>query len=183
MRTAEQAGGVFRLSVPTGGGKTLSGLRFALAHARKIESSVSSSPLPCSASWIRTQRRLEKYIQDDSLILEHHSNLVRTEENSEQLDERELLTETWEAPVIITTLVQLLNILFSGKTTCIRRFHSLCNSVIVIDEVQTVPSKMLSMFSLAVNFLAEICGVTVVLCSATQPCTGADRASNPWSYS
>ena len=170
-QAAEQAGGVFRLSVPTGGGKTLSGLRFALAHARKYRKQRIIFTSPLLSILDQNAKEIRKYIQDDSLILEHHSNLVRTEENSEQLDERELLTETWEAPVIITTLVQLLNILFSGKTTCIRRFHSLCNSVIVIDEVQTVPSKMLSMFSLAVNFLAEICGVTVVLCSATQPCT------------
>ena len=73
--------------------------------------------------------------------------------------------------LLFADLVQLLNTLFSGKTTAIRRFHSLCNSVIVIDEVQTVPNKMLTLFSLAVNFLSEICGATVVLCSATQPCT------------
>lgn len=114
---------------------------------------------------------IRAYIQDDNLILEHHSNLIQTAEDGHQLDERELLTETWESPIIITTLVQLLNALSSGKTTAIRRFHSLCGSIIIIDEVQTVPSKMLSLFSLAVNLLAEICGATVVLCSATQPCT------------
>lgn len=169
-QAAEQTGGVFRLNVPTGGGKTLSSLRFALAHAsrhgkqRIIFTSPLLSILEQNAAVIRD------YIQDDSLILEHHSNLINTSENSQQLDELELLTETWESPVIITTLVQLLNTLFSGKTSVIRRFHSLCQSIIVIDEVQTVPSKMLTLFSLAVNFLAEICGATVVLCSATQPC-------------
>lgn len=170
-QAAEQPGGVFRLNVPTGGGKTLSSLRFALAHARRhgkqriIFTSPLLSILEQNAAVIRD------YIQDDSLILEHHSNLVPTDESREELDRLELLTETWGSPIIITTLVQLLNTLFSGKTTCIRRFHALCNSVIVIDEIQTVPSKMLSLFSLAVNFLAEIYGTTVVLCSATQPCT------------
>ena len=71
--------------------------------------------------------------------------------------------------MVITTLVQLLNTCFSGKTSAIRRFHSLCNSIIVIDEVQTVPNKMLTLFNLAVNYLSEICGTTIVLCSATQP--------------
>lgn len=176
-QAAEQPSGVFRLNVPTGGGKTLSSLRFALAHAlrhgkqRIIFTSPLLSILEQNASVIRD------YIQDDNLILEHHSNLVRTVEDDQRLDERELLTETWESPIIITTLVQLLNTLFSGKTTCIRRFHSLCGSVIVIDEVQTVPSKMLSLFSLAVNFLSEICGATIVLCSATQPCT--ERIEHP----
>lgn len=170
-QAAEQPGGVLRLNVPTGGGKTLSGLRFALAHARRHRKQRIIFTSPLLSILDQNAKEIRTYIQDDGLILESHSNLVRTDENDQQLDKQELLTETWESAIIITTLVQLLNTLFSGKTTCIRRFHSLCNSVIVIDEVQTVPSKMLSLFSLAVNFLAEICGATVVFCSATQPCT------------
>ena len=170
-QAAEQPGGVLRLNVPTGGGKTLSGLRFALAHAHRHRKQRIIFTSPLLSILDQNAKEIRKYIQDDSLILEHHSNLIPTEENDQQLDERELLTETWESLIIITTLVQFLNTLFSGKTTCIRRFHSLCNSVIVIDEVQTVPSKTLSLFSLAINFLTEICGATVVLCSATQPCT------------
>lgn len=170
-QVAEQPGGVFRLNVPTGGGKTLSSLRFALAHARRHRKKRIIFTSPLLSILEQNAAVIRDYIQDDRLILEHHSNLVRTGENSQQLDEQELLAETWESPVIITTLVQLLNTLFSGKTTCIRRFHALCGSVIVVDEVQTVPSKMLSLFSLAVNFLSEICGATIVLCSATQPCT------------
>lgn len=170
-QAAERPGGVFRLSVPTSGGKTLSSLRFAPAHARQFQKQRIIFTSPLLSILDQNAKEIRKYIQDDSLILEHHSNLVCANENGQQLDERELLIETWEAPVIITTLVQLLNTLFSGTTTCIRRFHSLCSSVIVIDEVQTVPSKMLSLFSLAINFLAKICKATVVLCSATQPCT------------
>ena len=106
---------------------------------------------------------------DDGLILEHHSNVVQTGLSREELDERELLVQSWEAPIIITTLVQLLDTLFAGKTTAVRRFQALCGSVIVIDEVQTVPAKMLTLFNLAVQFLSEQCAATVVLCSATQP--------------
>lgn len=170
-QTAKQSGGVFRLNVPTGGGKTLSGLRFALAHARQHRKQRIVFTSPLLSILEQNSAVIRDYIQDDSIILEHHSNLVRTEETGQQLDEQELLAETWEVPIIITTLVQLLNTLFSGKTAAIRRFHSLCNSVIVIDEVQTVPGKMLTLFSLAINFLSEICGATVILCSATQPCT------------
>lgn len=169
-KAAEQNSGVFRLNVPTGGGKTLSSLRFALAHAGFHRKRCIIFVSPLLSILDQNAKVIRDYIQDDSLILEHHSNLVQTEESEQQLDKRELLTETWGSPIIITTLVQLLNILFSGKTTAIRRFHALCDSIIVIDEVQTVPSKMLSLFSLAVNFLSEICGATVVLCSATQPC-------------
>lgn len=149
----------------------MSGLRFALAHARKYRKQRIIFVSPLLSILDQNAALIRKYIQDDSRILEHHSNIIRTKEDEQQLDEMELLMETWQSPLIITTLVQLLNTLFSGKTSAIRRFHSLCGSVIVIDEVQTVPRKMLSLFSLAVNFLSEICGATVVLCSATQPCT------------
>lgn len=176
-QVAEKSGGVFRLNVPTGGGKTLSGLRFALAHARRHRKQRIIFTSPLLSILEQNAAVIRDYIQDDSLILEHHSNLIRTEEDDQQLDEQELLAETWESPITITTLVQFLNTLFSGKTTAIRRFHSLCDSVIVIDEVQTVPSKMLTLFSLAINFLSEICGATVVLCSATQPCT--DQIEHP----
>lgn len=166
---AEHPGGIYRLNVPTGGGKTLSSLRYALAHAAKwgkkhiIFTSPLLSILEQNAAVIR------EYVGNDSLILEHHSNVIQSEE-TELLDNRELLTETYDMPIIVTTLVQLLNTLFSGKTTAIRRFHALCESVIVIDEVQTVPNHMLSLFTLAVNFLTRIGGATVILCSATQPC-------------
>lgn len=166
---ARRPGGVYRLNVPTGSGKTLSSLRYALHHARRWNKRRIVFTSPLLSILEQNARVLRDYLQDDSLILEHHSNLVSTKEDGEALDRQELLAENWNAPVIITTLVQLLNTLFSGKTTCIRRFHALCGSVIVIDEVQTVPNRMLSLFNLAVNFLAGVCGATVVLCSATQP--------------
>lgn len=160
---------IYRLNVPTGGGKTLSSLRYALAHAmhhnkrRLIFTSPLLSILEQNASVIH------EFVGDDRLILEHHSNVVQTDRTGDELDERELLVQSWDAPIIITTLVQLLNTMFSGKTTAIRRFQALCDSVIVIDEVQTVPVKMLTLFNLAIQFLSEQCGATVVLCSATQP--------------
>ncbi|MBQ7345951.1 MAG: CRISPR-associated helicase Cas3' [Oscillospiraceae bacterium] len=166
---ADEPGGIYRLNVPTGAGKTLGSLRYALAHAKKwgkqrlIFTSPLLSILEQNAAVIR------EYLGDDTIILEHHSNVVRTEETND-LDLRELAVESWHAPVIITTLVQLLDTLFDGRTTTIRRFQGLCNSVIVIDEVQTVPNRMLTLFDMAVDFLSEICGATVLLCSATQPC-------------
>lgn len=103
--------------------------------------------------------------------------MVRSENTGDQLDPKELLEENWGAPVVITSMVQLLNTMFSGRTGCIRRFQALCDSVIIIDEVQAVPNYMLSLFNLAVNFLSRFCRVTFVLCSATQPCF--DRAEHP----
>ena len=167
---AERPGGVFRLNVPTGAGKTLSSLRYALTNAARWNKSRIIFTAPLLTILEQNAQVIRDYVGNDSIILEHHSNLVRTQETPEQLDLQELLAEDWSAPVIITTLVQLLNTLFSGKTTCIRRFQALSNSIIILDEVQTVPAKMLTLFNLAVNFLSEVCGTTVVLCSATQPC-------------
>lgn len=166
---AENRGGVYRLNVPTGSGKTLSSLRYALHHAAKWQKSRIIFTAPLLTIIEQNAAEIRKYVGDDSLITEHHSNVIRPEEGNEQLDELEFFTESWSSCIIITSLVQLLNTLFDGKTGSVRRFHSLCNSVIVIDEVQTVPPKMLTFFNLAVNFLSEICNATVILCSATQP--------------
>ena len=88
----------------------------------------------------QNSRVIKEYIGDD-IVLEHHSNVVKSNFSANELDEYELLSESWESPVIITTLVQLLNVLFSGKTNAIRRMNSLTDSVIVIDEVQTISQK------------------------------------------
>lgn len=175
-RMAEEKPGLYRLNVPTGGGKTLSSLRYALAHAKRwgkrriIFTSPLLSILEQNAAVIR------EYVDNDRIILEHHSNVLHTTENG-QLDYRELAVENWNNPIIVTTLVQLLQTLFSGKTTSIRRFQSLCDSVIVIDEVQTVPPRMLTLFNLAMDFLTKVCGTTVLLCSATQPCL--EKSAHP----
>lgn len=173
---AQKPGGVYRLNVPTGAGKTLSALRYALAHAKKWGKRRLIFTSPLLAILEQNAGVIREFLGDDSIILEHHSNALRTEEG-DGLDLRELAVESWNAPVIITTLVQLLNTLFDGRTTAIRRFQGLTGSVIVIDEVQTVPSRMLTLFDLAMNFLARVCGATVLLCSATQPCL--EQAEHP----
>ena len=169
-KAAEKPGGIYRLHVPTGGGKTLSSLRYALAHASKWSKQRIIFVTPLLTILEQNAQAIRDFIQDDSIILEHHSNVIEPEENSEALNPYELAMESWDSPIIITTLVQLLNTLFLGKTTSIRRYQALCNSVVIIDEVQTVPNHMLSMFNAAVNFLSSVCKTTFVLCSATQPC-------------
>lgn len=166
----ERPSGIYRLNVPTGAGKTLSSLRYALAHAAKWGKSRIIFTSPLLSILEQNAAVLRDFIGDPDMVLEHHSNVVREKAANDELDRGELLAESWSAPVIITTLVQLLNTCFSGKTQSIRRFQGLVNSVIVIDEVQTVPAKMLSLFNLTLNFLASVCSATIVLCSATQPC-------------
>lgn len=161
--------GIYRLNLPTGAGKTLTSLRYALHHALAHNKKRIIFTMPLLSIIEQNAGIIHDYIGNEELILEHHSNIVETDENDE-LDKREVLVESWDVPIIITTMVQLLNTLFAGKTANIRRMQALCNSIIVIDEVQTVPDKMLSLFNLALNFLAKICNVTIILCSATQPC-------------
>lgn len=161
--------GIYRLTVPTGSGKTLSSLRYALSHAAEYGKKRIIFIIPLLSVLEQNSKDIHKYLNAEGMILEHHSNLVAYDESKEELDTRELLTETWGAPVILSTLFQLLNILFSNKTTAVRRMNALADSVIIIDEVQSLPLKFAELFSMAVNFLAECCNATVVLCSATQP--------------
>ena len=175
--SAEFSSGVYRLNVPTGAGKTLSSLRYALTHAAKYQKSRIIFTSPLLSILEQNAAVLRDFIGDDDLILEHHSNIIREKSEFGELDTHELMAESWNAPIIITTLVQLLNTLFSGKTSCIRRFQALCNCILVIDEVQTVPNKMLTLFNLAVNFLSKVCNATIILCSATQP--ALEQATHP----
>lgn len=173
-------GGIYRLTLPTGAGKTLSALRYALYHAQTHGKKRILFVIPLLSILEQNSDVIRRYIQDVSILTEHHSNVVKTFETEEKLDRYELLTETWESPIIITTLVQFLNTLFSNKTTAIRRMGALADSVIVIDEIQSLPKKTTNMFTMALNFLACGCGATIVLSSATQPCF--DATAMPLQY-
>lgn len=170
LKAAEKPTGIYRLNVPTGGGKTLCTLRYALAHAEKYHKKKIIFIIPLLSVLDQNAKVIREYLQDENLVLEHHSNVIIEKEAGEELDQYEILTENWGAPVIISTLVQLLNILFTQKTSAIGRMRALCDSVIVIDEVQSLPKKTMAMFNMALNFLSRYCNSTVVLSSATQPC-------------
>lgn len=161
--------GIYRLNLPTGAGKTLSGLRFAVNHAlnNNLDRIIFVSPLLSILE--QNAKVIRDALDNNSIILEHHSNVILDNKAKSELDKYDILTENWNSPIIITTLVQLLNTMFKSQTSAVRRFHALCGSVIVIDEVQTVPTNMLTLFDLTINFLVKICHSTVVLCSATQP--------------
>ncbi|KAF5031473.1 DEAD/DEAH box helicase [anaerobic digester metagenome] len=175
-------GGIYRLCVPTGGGKTLASLRYALQHAILHKKRRIIYAIPFTTIIDQNADVVRKSLKKDRVILEHHSNLIqdsggnktRDQMNaplteSDEGDRRSLLTERWDVPIILTTTVQLLNTLFLGKTQSVRRMHNLANSIIILDEVQTIPIKCLDMFNAALNFLAEVCGATIILCTATQP--------------
>jgi len=100
-----------------------------------------------------------------SIVLEHHSNLTEDKESWRG----SVLAENWDAPVVFTTAVQVLDALFGSGTRSVRRLHALAKAVIVFDEVQTLPIRTIHLFNNAVNFLVEQCGASIVLCTATQP--------------
>ena len=165
-KAAEQKKSLYRLTVPTGAGKTLSSLRFALYHAKKMRKRHIIYIAPFTSILEQNAEEIRKATGIPSAVLEHHCNVIC--ETGEEERYRSL-TETWDAPIIVTTAVQILNTLFSAQKSSIRRMHVLCNSVIIFDEVQAIPVKCIELFHLAVNFLSQFCNTTVVLCSATQP--------------
>ena len=165
---AQHPVGACRLIVPTGGGKTLSSLRFAIDYCRKYGKKKIIYTAPYMSILEQNSDVLSE-IAGEEYFTEHHSNILAEIETEEELCEYELRTEKWDMPVIATTMVQLLNALFLGKMSAIRRMHRLAESVVIIDEVQSIPLKCVHLFNLAINFLTYICGTTVVLCSATQP--------------
>ncbi len=165
--------GIYRLSLPTGGGKTLASLRLALANANETQKKRIFFVIPLLSIIEQNAMAIRENIRDPSILTEHHSNVIREENTAdkqeEQYDPLQSLTESWDSPIIITTLVQLLNTLFSGQMSAIRRLRALCGSVLVIDEVQSLPVRSMKMFCATMNFLADFCGVLVILSSATQP--------------
>ena len=166
--------GFFTLSVPTGGGKTLASLRFALHHAlrfehspRKIDRILYVIPYTSIIDQNAQVARdiLEKHHERNQVVLECHSNLSEEWESWRS----RLLSENWDAPIVFTTSVQFLEALFGGGTRSVRRMHQLANTILIFDEIQTLPVRTVHMFCNALNFLVDHCGTSAVLCTATQP--------------
>lgn len=167
---AERSCGIYRLNVPTGGGKTLSSMRYALTHAEKYQKKRIIFIIPLLSVLDQNIKVIRDFVPKPESVLEHHSNVVKEHMENEELDRFEYLTDSWNAPIVVSTLVQLLDILFSDKTSAIGRMQALCDSIIVIDEIQSLPKKTTVMFNMALNFLQQFCNATIILSSATQPC-------------
>ncbi|MDR0921146.1 MAG: CRISPR-associated helicase Cas3' [Lactobacillales bacterium] len=161
--------GIYQLSVPTGGGKTLSSLRFAINHAKRMEKDHIIYIVPYLSVLDQTAKSIKEALDyQEDYILEHHSNVLRPE-NKKDNDNYRLLTSSWDAPIILTTMVQFLETIYSNKGTDLRKFHNMANSVLIFDEVQALPVKCTHLFNLAINFLNQIANSTILLCTATQP--------------
>lgn len=170
-RTAGEAGpGIYTLSVPTGGGKTYSSLRFALSQAEKNGQDRIFYLIPMNTILDQNSKDIRDALPSCSSILEHHSNVVVEDEADEENYRR--LTERWDSRIILTSLVQFLDTLFRGGNSRARRMYRLANSVLVFDEIQALPKKCRELFKRAIQFLVEYCSCTVLLCTATQPRLG-----------
>ena len=157
--------GIYQLSVPTGGGKTLSSLRFALAHARKHGMSRIIYVIPYLSILEQTAIAIRTALNaDDAFVLEHHSNIL-----PDDIEYYRLHTNRWDAPIMLTTQVQFMESVFSARGSDLRKFHNMTDSVIIFDEVQSLPVKCIHLFNSAVNFLNKVCNSTILLCTATQP--------------
>lgn len=174
LRQCRQAGqyegGVFTLTVPTGGGKTLSSLAFAMEHALAYKKERIIYAIPYTSIIEQTAVIFKGIFKafPEGTVIEHHSNLDPDRESAKS----RLATENWDAPLIVTTNVQLFESLFAARSSGCRKLHNIVGSVIILDEAQLLPPEYLQPILQVMNVLSREYGVTFVLCTATQPALG-----------
>lgn len=167
FKHAAENSGVYTLSVPTGGGKTFSSLRYALKHASLYNKRRIFYIIPYNTILDQNAQDIRHALSDYPSILEHHCDVVTLSQNEAETHHR--LTERWNSDIILTSLVQFLNACFGASNTDARRLHSLTDSVLIFDEIQSLPAHCKTLFERTITFLSVCCGATVVLCTATQP--------------
>jgi CRISPR-associated endonuclease/helicase Cas3 len=177
---AVNAPGVFSLTVPTGGGKTLSSLSFALRHAlahgqRRIIYVVPFTSIIEQNAEVIREILVSLETTSFTPLIEHHSSLSPDKENTQS----RLAAENWDAPVVITTAVQFYESLFAAKTSRCRKLHNIANSVVILDEAQSLPVDFLSPCLRVLQELADHYHTSVVLCTATQPAVHYDADEFP----
>jgi len=167
FKHAAENSGVYTLSVPTGGGKTFSSLRYALKHASLYNKRRIFYIIPYNTILDQNAQDIRHALSDYPSILEHHCDVVTLSQNEAETHHR--LTERWNSDIILTSLVQFLNACFGASNTDARRLHSLTDSVLIFDEIQSLPAHCKTLFERTITFLSVCCEATVVLCTATQP--------------
>ena len=185
LNGAQYPRGLYTLTVPTGGGKTVSSLAFALSHAAKHGQKRIIYVIPYTSIIEQNADVFAKIVGEEN-VLEHHSgvDLPETEDLEDALQKRKrMATENWDAPVIVTTAVQFFESLFASKSSRCRKLHNIANSVVIFDEAQMLPLPYLKPCVNAIAELVRHYRVTAILCTATQPSLGSlfadfDRSLN-----
>lgn len=169
-QAAERPSGVYSLTVPTGGGKTLSSILWAMLHAIRQGKQRIILSIPYTSIITQTAAVLKKIFGDDQ-VLEHHSNLAvdETDVSDETALRKKLATENWDFPIIVTTNVQLLESMYASHPSACRKLHNIANSVLLFDEVQTLPGERLQPIVDALRTYQRFFGVSLLFTTASQP--------------
>ena len=169
-RGANDSAGIYRLDLPTGAGKTNLSMRYAFHQLVKKKKSRFFYITPFLSVLEQNASEIKK-ITGDAGVLEHHSNVIYQDDDND--DKKTLmldyLIDSWDSQIILTSMVQFFQTLFKTKSSNIRRFSNLANSVLILDEVQSLPIEVTTLFNLTMNFLNKVMNTTIILCTATQP--------------
>ena len=170
---ANKPQGCFSMTLPTGMGKTLCSLNWALHHA-KYHPNINRIVivLPFISIIDQTANELKLIFKDYDVILEHHSNVIYEESNDEDLyskEPKQLAAENWDYPIVITTAVQFFESLFSNQRTKCRKLHNLQDSIVIFDEIQTLPVNLAECSMVMLNDMLHLCRCSFLFCTATQP--------------
>ena len=181
--------GIYKLDLPTGAGKTKLSLLYSLHQMKNNNKNKMIYIAPFLSILEQNAYEYRKTLVNDKYILEHHSNVVdNTPFDNEDNDDdniaamKEYLIESWDQIVILSTMVQFSNTLFKSRSANLRRFYNLSNSVIILDEVQSLPDEMTHIFNLMLNFISKVMNSVIILCSATQPSLDHDSINHKIIY-
>lgn len=166
---ATNPSGIYTLTVPTGGGKTLSSMAFALNHAVTHNKKRIIYVIPYTSIIEQSADQFRQILGD--AVVEHHSNFDIEDDSLETIKSR-LASENWDAPIIVTTSVQFFESLFASRTSRCRKLHNIIDSVVILDEAQLLPPDFLKPSLHALKELVRFYGITLLLCTATQPALG-----------